>query len=228
MKRLMFALLPVLLLLAGCHKQDSLTYSGLEAGNIESGVFTSDSGTKMTVVGNEKNYDVSTSRRVLISYETHPVTDADHIDIDLLGLLDAGVLPATHARSLPEDPTGSSLQVSDAWFSKDYLNVLAAFEGEDPAKHTFSAEYTADDKGVIIRLNHDGSLESYTGSIILSCFLSIPIYDPILSYEQAALSIGIKAPYPAPVILQWTGSTLTDGPLTLYERQGTYTPPAAD
>ena len=228
MKKLMLALLPALMLLAGCHKQDSLTYSGIEAGTIASGVFTSDNGTKMTVVGNEEKYDVISSRRVLISYETHPVTDQDHIEIDLLGLLDAGILPATHVRSLPEDPTGSSLQVSDAWFSKNYLNILAAYEGKDPAQHTFSAEYTADEKGVVIRLSHDGSQESYTGSNILSCFLSIPVDDPILSYEQAALAVGIKTPYPAPVTLQWTGSTLTDGPLTLYERQGTYTPPAAD
>jgi hypothetical protein len=224
----MLTLLPALLLLAGCHKQDTLTYSGLEAGTIDYGVFTSDSGTKMTVIGNEKKYDVTTSRRVLISYETHPVTDPEHIEIDLLGLLDAGVLTPTHARSLPDNPTGSPLQVSDAWFSKDYLNILAAFEGDDPTLHDFSAAYTADEKGIVFRLDHDGSQESATGTSVLSCFLSIPIYEPVLSYEQAATATGIKAPYPAPVTLQWTGSTLTDGPLTLYERQGTYTPPVAD
>ena len=228
MKKLIFALLPTLALLAGCQKQDSATYSGIESGHIASGVFTSDNGTVMTVAGNEWKYDVTTSRRVLISYETHPVTDPNHIDIDLQGLLDAVILQPTHAQALPEDPTGSSLQVSDAWFSKDYLNILVAFQGNDPTLHDFSSAYTADEKGIVIRLDHDGSQDTGTGTSALSCFLSVPIYEPLLSYEHSATAAGIKSPYPAPFTLQWTGNTLTGGPQTLYERQGSYTPSAAD
>ena len=228
MKRLILALLPALMLVSACHKQDAVTYTGLEAGTLSSGIFTSDIGVSMTVVGNEEKYDVTTTRRVLISYETHPVTDPDHIDIDILGLLDAGVLNPVHAQSLPEDPTGSPMEITDAWFSKDYLNILASFEGKEPALHDFSAAFTADEKGIVVRLDHDGSQESYSGSNILSCFLSIPISEPVLSYEQAALAVGIKSPYPAPVLLQWSARTLADGPLALYDRKGSYTPPATD
>ena len=228
MKRLMLALLPALMLVSACHKQDAVTYTGLEAGTLSSGIFTSDEGVRMTVVGNEEKYDVTTTRRVLISYETHPVTDSDHIDIDIHGLLDAGILDPVHAQSIPEDPTGSPLEITDAWFSKNYLNILASFEGKEPALHDFSAAFTADEKGIVVRLDHDGSQESYSGSNILSYFLSIPISEPVLSYEQAALAASIKSPYPAPVILQWSARTQTGGPLTLYERKGSYTPPAND
>ena len=228
MKRLILTLLPVLALLAGCHKQDSYSYSGIEAGTISSGVFTSDKGTQMTVVGNEDKYDVSSSRRVLISYKTHPVTDPVHIDIDLLGLMDAGILSPVHVRSLPEDPTGSPSQVSDAWFSNEYLNILATFDGKEPDKHTFTATYTIDEKGISVRLDHDGSQETVTGNNPLSLFLCVPMYELALSYDQYAQSIALKPTYPIPVILQWTARTLDGGPLTLQERKGSYLPPVAE
>ena len=228
MKRLILTLLPALAILAGCHKQDSYTYSGIEAGTISSGVFTSDKGTQMTVVGNEDKYDVSSSRRVLISYKTHPVTDPVHIDIDLLGLMDAGILRPVHVRSLPEDPTGSPSQVSDAWFSDEYLNILATFEGKEADKHTFSATYAVDEKGISVRLDHDGSQETVTGNSPLSIFLCVPMYELALSYDQYAQSIALKPTYPIPVILQWTGRTLDGGPLTLSERKGSYLPPVAE
>jgi hypothetical protein len=227
MKKLILALLPALALLSACHKQESVTYSGIEAGTISAGVFTSDNGTVMTVVGNEAKYDVSSTRRVLISYTTHPVTDQNHIDIDLTGLLDAGILPPARVDILSEDPDGTALQVSDAWFSTDYLNILATFEGKEAPKHDFTADYTADEKGIVVRIHHDGS-EDAAGGSVLSCFLSIPVNEPMLSYEQCATAVGIKAPYPAPVTLQWTSTTLDGGPLTLYERKGSYTPPASN
>ena len=228
MKRLILTLLPVLALLAGCHKQDSYSYSGIEAGTISSGVFTSDKGTQMTVVGNEDKYDVSSSRRVLISYKTHPVTDPLHIDIDLLGLMDAGILRPVHVRSLPEDPTGSPLQVSDAWFSNEYLNILATFDGKEADKHTFTATYTVDEKGISVRLDHDGSQDVTSGNTPLSLFLCVPMYELALSYDQYAQSIALKPTYPIPVILQWTARTLDGGPLTLQERKGSYLPPVAE
>jgi hypothetical protein len=228
MKKLILALLPVLTLLSACHKQDSVTYSGIEAGTMSAGVFTSDSGTKMTVVGNEAKYDVTSTRRVLISYQTHPVTDQNHIDIDVTGLLDAGILPPTHVSTLPEGPDGSPLQVSDAWFSANYLNILAIFEGKEAPLHDFTATYTADDKGIVIRLLHDGSQDTAAAGNVLSCFLSVPVHEPLLSYEQEALAVGLKAPYPANFTLQWTSTTLDGGPLTLDERKGSYTPPSTN
>ena len=226
MKRLILFLLPALALLTGCDKFGSVTYSGIEAGTIASGVFTSDNGTEMTVVGNEGKYDVTTSRRVLLSYESLPVTDPEHIDIDVKGLLDAGILPPKSVEAMSENPDGTALQVSDAWFSKDYENILANFEGNDATKHAFTATYTADEKGIVVRLSHEGSQDTASGA--LSCFLCIPIYEAVLSYDQIAKSAGLKAPYPADVILQWTSTTLDGGPLTLYERKGSYTPPSAD
>ena len=228
MKQLILALLPALALLSACHKQESVTYSGIEAGTMSAGVFTSDNGTVMTVVGNEAKYDVSSTRRVLISYKTQPVTDPDHISIDLTGLLDAGILPPARVDILSDDPDGTALQVSDAWFSTDYLNILATFEGKEAPKHDFTATYTADEKGIVVRIHHDGSEDTAAAGTVLSCFLSIPVYEPMLSYEQCALAVGIKAPYPAPVTLQWTSTTLDGGPLTLYERKGSYTPPASN
>ena len=229
MKRLILALCSVLLLLAaGCNTQDSYTYSGIEAGTLGGGVFTSDNGTKMTVVGNEGKFDVSSTRRVLISYETHPIVADGRIDIDLLGLLDAGILQPEHARSLPEGPGGSPLEISDAWFSGEYLNILATFEGKNPEKHTFSAAYTAGEKGLALRIGHDGSQDEAAGAKPLSIFLCVPMYEPVLSLDQASQAAGQKPIRPVPVSLQWTSYTIDGGPLTLLEKKGSYLPPSAD
>ena len=226
MKKLFLLLLPALILAGACNRMGSVTYFGTEAGSMAAGVFTSDDGVEMTVVSNEGKYDVTSSRRVLVSYETLPVSDPGHIEINLNGLLDAGILPTARVDALPENPDGTAIQISDAWFSKDYLNVLANFEGNDATKHAFTATYTADEKGIVVRLSHEGSQDTASGA--LSCFLCIPIYEPVLSYDQIAKSVGLKAPYPADVILQWTSTTLDGGPLTLYERKGSYTPTVAD
>jgi len=228
MKKLIFVLLPALVLLGGCNKRDSYTYSGIEAGTLGGGVFTTDNGTEMTVVGNEEKYDVTTTRRVLVSYETHPITDPAHIDIDLKGLLDAGILRPVPVRSLPTDPSGSPLQVNDAWFSDEYLNILATFEGEEPDKHTFTASYTADEKSIFIRLDHDGSQDATAGNTPLSIFLCIPIHDSAAAFDQYAESQSQKPTHPIPVLLQWTAHTLEGGPLTLQERKGSYLPPVVN
>ena len=228
MKRLILVLCSVLVLAAGCKKQDSYTYSGIEAGTLGGGVFTSDNGTKMAVAGNKGKYDVTSTRRVLISYQTQPFTDPAHISIDLLGLLDAGILQPEHARSLPADPSGSPLEITDAWFSSEYLNILATFEGKDPEKHTFSAAYTADEKGLTLRIGHDGSQDETTGTKPLSIFLCVPMYEPVLSLDQAAQAAEQKPVRPVPVLLQWTSYTMEGGPLTLLEKKGSYLPPSAD
>ena len=228
MKKLILYALASLFLLAGCNKLNTVTYSGIEAGTISSGVFTTDNGTVMTVSSNPEKFDVTSTRRVLISYVTLPVTDPDHLEFEVLGLLDAGILPAHPIESQPEEPDGTPLQVSDAWFSANYLNILAVYTGQDPTKHVITADYTADEQGIVIRIHHDGSQESYSGTNVLSCFLSIPVSDPVLSYEQCAQAAGLKNFYPATVVLQWTARTLDAGPLAIYERKGSYSPPAAN
>ena len=224
MKKLILFLLPVLVLLSGCNRQNGVTYFGLEAGTVSAGVFTTDEGVEMTIVGNDGKFDVATSRRVLVRYETHPILDPEHIDIDVLSLLDAGIPTPSSVDAIPDDPDGSPLQVSDAWFSAQYLNILATFNGKDPALHTFSTTYKATEKDVTFRLSHDSAEDSSTGNA-LSCFLSIPVFDPIVSYESQAMASGIKQPWPVTVVLQWTSTTLEAGPLTVYERKGSYTPP---
>lgn len=225
MRKLIPVLLAALVFFAGCHKQDSYTYSGIEAGTLSAGIFTSDNGTQMAIVGNEGKYDVSSTRRVLISYETEPVTDPSRISINLLGLLDAGILQPVHVRSIPADPTGFPLEISDAWFSDKYLNILATFDGKDAGKHTFAATYTVGEKGITLRLDHERDQDETTGNSPISIFLCVPMYEPALSYDQYAQSTALKPVYPIPVILQWTSRTLDGGPLTLLERKGSYLPP---
>ena len=228
MKKLMLALIPALMLAAGCNKQDTYSYSSIEAGTLSAGIFTSDNGTKMTVVGNEGKYDISSTRRVLVSYETHPFSDPSHIDIDILGLLDAGILQPEHARSLPEDPAGSPCEVTDAWFSNEYLNLLVGFTGKEPDKHTFSAAYTVDENSITSRLSHDGSQDTAAGNETMTVFLCIPMYESALSFDQYAQSTGQKPARPIPVLLQWTARTLEGGPLALQERKGKYQPPVSN
>ena len=230
MKRLIpYLLLAGLLLLPSCNKQDSVTYSGMEAGTMDSGVFTSDSSTKMTVVGNEGNYDVRSARRVLISFVTHPVTDPAHIDIDLTGLMDAAIVLPDPVESLPDDPDGSPVQVSDAWFSTSYLNILVSFPGVDASKHALTSSFTTGEDGVTVRLHHDASTDTASGDKVISAFLSVPIHDLQESYEAYALSTGLKqAVYPMPVTLQWSARVAENGPLAIYERKGSYTPPVSD
>jgi len=230
MKRLIpFLFLAGLLLMTACSKGNYVTYSGVEAGTMDAGVFTSDSNKKMTVVGNEGNYDVRSARRVLIKFETHPITTDGHIEIDILGLLDAAIIFPDAVESLPEDPDGSSIQVTDAWFSTGYLNILISFPGTDETLHTITSVFTTDDNGVTVRLSHDASTDTPTGDKVISAFLSVPIYGLRESYEAYAHAKGIKeVEYPMPVILQWSAQTLEGGPLSIYERKGSYTPTEAD
>ena len=231
MKRLIpHILLPVLLfLLPACSDGNYVIYSGMEAGTMDAGVFTSDENSKLNVVGNEGNYDVRTSRRVLISYETHQITDPNRIDIDLKGLLDAAIVLPDAVETLPEDPDGSAIQVTDAWFGGGYLNILISFPGTDASKHAITSSFNTGEDGVTLRLHHDASTDTAAGNMAISTFLSVPIYDLRQSYEAYALSQGLKqAEYPMPVILQWSARTLEGGPLTVYERKGSYTPPASN
>ena len=229
MKKLIFTLLLPLLLLSGCNKQDSVTYTGLEAGTMDSGVFTSDNWTKMTVVGNEGNYDVRSARRVLISYQTLPAAASDRIDIDILGLLDAAIVLPDEVAVLPDDPDGSPVQVTDAWFSVQYLNILISFPGTDASKHAITSSFTVSERGVFVRLHHDAATDTASGDKVISAFLSVPLSDLQQAYEAFARSQGKKiGDYPMPVILQWTARTLEGGPLSVYERKGSWSPAASD
>ena len=227
MKKLILILLP-LMLLCGCNKQDSVIYSGVEAGTIQSGVFTSDNFTKMNVVGNEGKFDVNTERRVLISFRTLPITESNRVDIDLLGLWESTSLVPAPVGTHPDGPDGSPLEVADAWFAAGFLNILASYTGGDESLHTLRATYSARESDITIRLHHDGSQDTAAGNKTVELFLCIPMYDPLVSYDQYAIAAGKKqGAYPAPVLLQWTSRTMEGGPLTLFERRGSYTPPVS-
>lgn len=228
MKKVLLPLLACLLTLAGCNKQEPPVFSGFEAGTMAGGIFSSDSGTKMYVTVNEQNLDITSARRVIIQYETLSVSDPDHIEINLQGLKDAVIREPYAVDSMAADqPEGSPVEVTDAWFSGGFLNLLLSSEGKDYEKHRCSATYLVDKDRIVIRLLHHDS-ENVTNSMI-NAFLSIPMEEPALSYEHYAQSIGKKdGIFPAPVLFQWTARTLEGGPLTLYEREGSYMPPSAD
>ena len=229
MKRLILPiLLPILLfLLPACSDGNYVIYTGMEAGMMDSGVFTSDENTKLNVVGNEGNYDVRSPRRVLISYETHQITDPNQIDIDLKGLVDAAIVLPDPVETIPEDPDGAAIQVTDAWFGGGYLNILISFPGADASKHAITSSFNTGEDGVTVRLHHDASTDTATGNKAISAFLSIPVYDLQEAYEAYARSAGQqKAIYPMPVILQWSARTMEGGPMSVYERKGSWSPPA--
>ena len=229
MKRLIRSiLLPGLLLLSACNFTNSVTYTGVEAGTMDSGIFTSDGNTKMTVVENKGNFDVRTARRVLVTYETLPVTDPDRLEIDLQGLLDAAIILPDAVESLPDDPDGSPIQITDAWFGANYLNIIISFPGADASKHAITSTFLTDDDGVKVRLHHDATTDTASNKVI-SAFLSIPVHDLQASYEAYAVSTGLqKAFYPMPVILQWSARTMEGGPLAVYERKGSWSPAVSD
>ena len=227
MRKLLTAL-SAALLLAGCDLTNSVTYTGLEAGTIGSSVFTTDDGVKMNVVGNDGKYDGSTSRRVLVNYESHPVTTPDVLDIDVLGLWDAYVVSPTSASLVPEDAVDTPVRITDAWFNAGYLNILATVAGKEKDGHVFSVAYTATTERITLRLYHDGTADT-SGNSTQSFFISVRMDDPVVSYEQNWLAVGKEPVYPAPVLLQWTWYALDEsGPVTLYERNGSYTPRTAD
>ena len=228
MRRLIPLLLTLAFVLPGCSKRDGATYTGIEAGYIQAGVFTSDNGTAMNIVGNEGKFDITSGRRVLVQYETRPTSGSGRIDIDLLTLWETLILLPGPAGTLPDSPEGSPMQVSDAWFGGQYLNVLATFEGKDPSLHGFGARFTADENGIVLRLSHDASQETDPAGQLLGIFLTIPVNEPIRVYEQAVQSQGKKTPYPVSVLLQWTARTMEGDPLTLYEQKGSYTPPSTN
>ena len=229
MKKLIAFLLLAAVLTAGCNKKDSVTYSGIEAGTLGSGVFTSDIGTRMYVVSNESNLDVSRSRRAVIQYETHPITDPNHLEINLISLLDAIIREPSPADALDNNPAGSPIEVADAWFSGGYLNLLVGSEGKDYDKHLCSAAYMVNNDGIVIRLLHQNDEgKTSAANSPLKAFLSLPMNELQQAYEQHAKSIGKKQTFPVTVTLQWTSTTLDGGSLTLNERKGSYSPAAAN
>ncbi len=221
------ALAAVFLLLAGCTDKDSVTYSGREAGNIQSGIFTTDNGVKMNVVGNDGKYDINTERRVLVDYKTRPGADSKHIDIDISGLWDAQTVSILSMSAISKDMVDSPIRISDAWFNAGYLNLLASIQAKDVSKHMIVAAYDISASGITFRLYHEGTVEQ--SDTVQDIFACVPMTEVTTSYEHYCESLGKKAVFPVPVLLQWTWYALDEkGPLMLYERKGTFNPAASN
>ena len=217
----------VLLLLAGCTDKDSVRYYGREAGNIQSGIFTTDDGVEMNVVGNDSKFDVTTARRVFVDYTTHSVSDTKHIDIDINGLWDAQIAPIISMSALPKDIEDAPIQISKAWFNAGYLNLLVSIEAKDISKHLIMAAYDVSANGITIRLYHDESHEQ--SDDVQDIFACVPMDDITTSYEHYCQSVGKNAVFPVPVLFQWTWYVLDEnGPVTLYEQKVTFNPSASN
>ena len=226
MKRLIL-LVTALVLFAGCARDGYAVYTGTESGFLENGVFTSDLNVKMTVVGNTRKYDVQTPRRVLISYETKPVTtESAGFEIDLLGLMPSIIREPSHADALDDQASGAPVSVSNAWFSGGYLNLLFSVEGKDADKHPYTVLYTVDDKErIIFRLLHDDQeTHSPDSDEKMNTFLSIPMAEAVQLWEHTLQAEGKKASFPVSVLFQWTDHVMDSGPLNLFEKPGSYTP----
>ena len=222
MKKLLFALL-LGLILPGCASKDPVTYTGFEAGTVSGGVFTTDNDVRMTIVGNQGKFDVSSARRVLISYETQALAGSDAMDIDVLGLWDAIIVPSEAADAVQEGTPDTPIQVTDAWFNAGYLNILASFKGTAPEKHPLTAACTAALEGITLRLYHDGTDDP--SDQMMDIFASIPLQDAVTAYEHQFQAVGKKAVYPVPVLFQWTWYALNEsGPVRQYEKKGNYAP----
>jgi hypothetical protein len=233
MKRLIniiCALAAVFLMLAGCTKKDSVTYSGLEAGKIGSGIFTTDNGVEMKVVGNDRKYDVTTERRVLVDYTTRPGLEAKPVDIDVNVLWDALMVPTCSSDLLPKETSDAPIRISSAWFNAGYLNVLASVKCKDLSQHMVLAAYAATAEGITLRLYHDAKIEqSATSGSAQDIFACVPMSDIAVAYEHCCQAVGKKPLSSIPVLLQWTWYALDEmGPVTLYERKVTYNPSASN
>ena len=217
-------LLAVLALLSGCNKADTVSYAGVEAGLLGSGQFTSDNGVTMTVDGNEGAFDILTTRRVLLSYQTHPVESAARITIDLRALWEAEIVQPAAIPAMPEEVDDTPLGVTGAWFSGGYMNLLTEFKAVDPARCTFSIDFTVNANGPVLRLRLDGSEDAEGTPEKQASFVCVPMGVIVQAFDQYCLSLGRAVVSPVPVRLQWTGYASEGGTAVLLEKEGSYTP----
>ena len=218
MKKLLPLLVAVLLLPWACRKQDSPVFTGAESGQMKGGVFTNDTGVSMTIDGNEEGYDIRTPRRVLATYRMHPLRNPGGVVIDV-------VFEPDPAGALPEEAAGRPVLVTDAWFSGGYLNILA---GAADGEHGFSAAYSVEARGIILRLLDEGSPRQTDRETALGLFLSIPMAGALQAYDLLLASLGQDIGTAVPVFFQWTGyrqdgEQTADEPV-LFQKEGTFRP----
>ena len=229
MKKLFLLLLIVpfvLVIFVGCKKVGPAVYTGVETGVIGGGQFTTDYGLTLRIDSNEGSFDVQTERRVMVSYETIPEENGSVSAIGIRQLWECTVVPPVPAATIPEDAADAPVELTSLWFSRGYLNMLANFSETKPAPGSFSAAYSFDPNGTILRFRHDDSDDTAASTRNNLVFLSLPLSEPILDFDQNCLQLGQTPVSPVPIIFQWTWYLQQGGEPTLIQREGSYDPQA--
>ena len=221
MRKTLPLLLTLLLLAAGCRKEGFVPYSGQEMAQVLSGTLTTDEGVKLVVDGNSGNYDVNTSRRVLVRYQTTSLGTDGSYTIDLQELWETTVANPFPASDPVGVVTDDPVRIDEAWFSGGYLNLRVAFPAVDPALHDFPMSYAIDGKKAVLRLYHDARENVPSNAELKQAFLCFPLKDVTSAYP--APSDGSKT-WVIPVLLQWRWYDREEDTQTviLYEKEGSY------
>ena len=221
MKKFLVLLLPLFLLLSGCRKDGFVPYSGQEMGLIQNGSILTDEGVRLIIDGNPENYDILTSRRVLVSYKTTSIGSDRTYTIDLQELMETTVsdpIPVSEPLGLVSD---DPVRISEAWFSGGYLNLTVAYAGIDPALHTFPLRFDIDGKRAVLRLYHDARESVPSDTEPKQACLCFPMEAVAAAFPAPADKSKTTV---IPVLLQWRWYEDDDPSrqTVLYVKEGTY------
>ena len=198
MRKVLSAILTLSLLLTGCRKDDFVAYSGMEMGQVQNGTILTDEGLTLIVGGNPGNYDVRTGRRVLIRYQTTAIGDDGSYTVDLQELWETAVsdpVPASDPIGLVSD---DPVQITEAWFSGGYLNLMVAYAYTDPALHAFPLSFENDGKRAVLHLYHDARETVPSGTELKQACLCFPMEAIAATFPSDKSKTTV-----IPVLLQW-------------------------
>lgn len=224
--RKVLLLMIVPLLLTGCRKEGFVPYAGMETGQVRSGVILTDNGVRLVVDANPGNYNLTTDRRVVVSYKTTAFDGADTYRIDLEELWETSYIEPL------AEPTGETyedpVRIDQAWFSGGYLNVDVAYSGTLPLNHLFPAAYEIVDGKVFFIIKHGARNDTTPKDPLLRSFLCFPLETLTKEYLDLNPDVAKKKNPAIPFVLQWhwyalDGDNIQDE-IILYEKEGTYFP----
>ena len=221
MRKILLAILSLSLLLSGCRKDDFVSYSGMEMGQVRSGSILTDEGVKLIIGGNSENYDIQTDRRVLFRYQTTEIGSDGSYTIDLQELWETTVsepIPASDPVGLVSD---DPVRIFDAWFSGGYLNLTVAYAGIDPALHAFPLTFENDGKRAVLRLYHDVQETVPAGTELKKACLCFPMEAVTATFPAPADKSKTVV---IPILLRWRWyeDDDTSRQTVLHEKQGGY------
>ena len=196
MRKLLLAL--SLLLFAACAKDGGVRYTGLEMGQLCSGIFTTDQQVQLTVSDNPSGYDLQTDRRVMARYQALPGEGG--LTISLTELWETVTLSPAPVTEAPGLVTDDPVRLEDAWFSGGYLNIGLRYEGSDPDLHRFALTYAAEAGKMTLRLYHDNR-ETAREDGSRHIYLCFPL-EPVTEAFRKEVSADAKR---IPILLSWNG-----------------------